>query len=193
MTPNTIDAIIAKLLEFEASVPFMYLDDAEPPVVTCGIGHAMFSVNDALGLPWSIGDLDALPAQIAADYLKVKQARPGYAAGHYKGLTICRLGDDDIRGLCRAEFLGHLAKFRKHVPDIGFYPVPAQLACGDLLFNLGPDFTVNGEWPKLTLAIFANDWTTAAVQSHRAPPINAARNKYVHDLFLSCVAPVQQR
>jgi hypothetical protein len=171
---------------FEGRIPCIYLDTNGVP--TCGKGHALFSQADALLLPWQINGQPATPQQITADYQAVKAAEPGHVWTHYEPLTVCRLADADIDGLCEHDLTVGWSTFLTHFPQAGEYPAPAQQALLEFAINPGPNWPVVRKegalvWPKLAAAVLANDWATAATQSHRAPPISKERNDYVAGLF----------
>ena len=52
-----------------------------------------------------------------------------------------------------------------------------------MVYNLGMSKLKNG-FPKFNTAVNAGDWQSAARESNRRPPISAARNQYVYDLFM---------
>ena len=186
MTPEILAAAVAALKGFEAVVPCMYRDTEA--VVTCGIGHALFSQSDALLLPWALISGPASPQDIIKDYQAVKAAEPGHTWQFYEPLTACWLLPADIEGLCQHDLTMRWTAFLHYYPQADEYPAPAIKALLDLCFSLGPGWPVvekNGVkvWPKLAAAVLANDWATCAAQCRR-PQVNAARNQYVRDRFL---------
>jgi hypothetical protein len=183
MTPDTLAKAVSATLGFEGRIAWLYRDDTPEGYATAGAGHACFTQADALLLPWQVAGQPATPQQIAADYQAVMAAPLGHTAGYYEPLTVCRLADADVVGLCGHDLTVGWATFLTHFPQADLYPDGAQLACCDLIVNLGPNWPVNGKWPHLAAAVLANDWATAAAQSHRAPPISAARNAYVAQQF----------
>jgi GH24 family phage-related lysozyme (muramidase) len=186
VTDSLLDQIVSRLLDFEGSCTWMYRDTNPAGIVTCGAGHALFSADAAILLPWRMGTEHALPGQVRADYLAVQLAPRGLTASPYASLSACRMLDGDVRGLCRLDLISRLFTLRKTLPDLDFYPDGAQEAIADMCFNLGPRFAANGSWPALTAAVLANNWPEAARQCHRRG-ISEARNKATRDLFLSAV------
>ena len=193
---QAIEAELAALANLEGSVACMYLDDDDPGNVTCGRGHLLPTQASALLLPWQIDGQPATPAQIAADYQAVKAAQPGHVWTRYEPMTVCRLAPADQEGLCRNDLIGCAQRLQVHFPQLAQYPVAAIQGALDIEFNCG-DFPIARnkagalEWPSLTRAVLANDWAAAAVQSHRAPPVSAARNAYVRSLFVQASATPQ--
>jgi hypothetical protein len=162
----------------------MYLDTADPPVVTCGAGHALFNQFTARSLPWKISNQYAVAPDIYKDYQAVLTAPAGHTAAFYEPLTVCRMSDEDIRGLCGTDLQSAMTGLRTYLPQWDQYPNPAIEAICDLAINLGSAWPAVGKWPKLAAAVLANDWATAAVECHRAPPISEERNRAIADLFL---------
>jgi len=187
-----IERAISALRQFEAIVPCMYKDTES--VISTGIGHALFTQDDALLLPWALISGPASPKDIIKDYQAVKAAEPGHTWQHYEPLTACWLLPADIDGLCQHDLTVRWAEFLRYYPQADEYPAPAIQALLDLTFNLGAGWPVvekNGAkvWPHLAAAVLANDWATCAVQSHR-PQVNADRNLYVKTLFLRAATGV---
>jgi hypothetical protein len=183
MTPSLLDSCITRTLAFEGSIAWLYRDDSDKGWPTCGAGHACFTQADALLLPWQLPDGTPAPAsQVIKDYQAVLAAPLGHTAAFYEDLTTCRLAPADIRGLTGVDIQTRMQTLRKYFPQWDQYPEPAIAALADMVVNLGGDFPP--EWPAFSGAILANDWGRAAVESHRAPPINSARNRAIHDLFI---------
>jgi GH24 family phage-related lysozyme (muramidase) len=184
MTPSLLDSCITRTLAFEGSIAWLYRDDSEKGWPTVGSGHACFTQADALLLPWQMPDGTPAPAsQVIKDYQAVLAAPLGHTAAFYEDLTTCRLAPADIRGLTGVDIQTRMQTLRKYFPQWDQYPSPAIEALADCAYNLGPGFPPF--WPALTRAVLANDWTAAAIQSHRAPPISAERNFCVSQLFLA--------
>ena len=186
MTDALLEQIVERTLRFEGSTQWMYRDDSPRGVVTCGAGHALFTAEAALLLPWCAGTQPAQATQVRSDYLTVQSAPGGHTAGHYELLTTCRLATADILDLCRSDIVGRMGVVRDHfLPGLDSLPDGVQAAIADLAMNLGPYFL--SLWPKLYAAIKAGDWREAAAQSHRAPPISNERNAEIAQLFLGAI------
>jgi len=67
-------------------------------------------------------------------------------------------------------------------PYFGDFPLSAQIALWDMIYNLGPG-GLRREFPLMRQAIQDGDWEEAARQSHRGD-IGEPRNDYVRDLFM---------
>lgn len=100
----------------------------------------------------------------------------------YKRFTKLQLNKVEIDKLTNK----HIDSFYKELKQIyiGFdaFPSEAKLALMDIIFNVGMT-DLRTRWPILNAAVKANDWAKAALNSNRKPPVSAARNKYVKDLF----------
>jgi GH24 family phage-related lysozyme (muramidase) len=171
-----IDDIIAD----EGLTTWMYLDTAAPPVVTCGCGHAMFSLSDCLALPW-----DQPVAAVTWDFGAVQAAAPGRLAVSYASLTKSRITEDFARQLAQQDLDGQVAILRKGFPRYDGLPAAARAAISDMAFNLGGSFL--SKWPKLRAALLAADWTAAAENCHRKG-ISDARNQATAALFMQAGA-----
>jgi len=189
MTPQLLASCVDRTIGFEGSIAWLYRDFSEKGWPTTGAGHALFSQYESRALPWKIGDRDAFANEIYKDFQVVLAAPLGHTAAYYEPLTVCRLTDEDIRGLCGNDIQVRMTALRKWVPQWDQYPPAAIQAIADMTFSLGPAWPVDGEWPKLAAAVLANDWREAAVQCHRAAPISEARNKTIAALFLQAANP----
>lgn len=169
--------LIDKLLEEEGITTWMYKDSKD--IVTCGVGHALFTVENALVLPWN-----QTPVAIKCDYDAVKAAPGGYRASWYASLTKSRLAPEYVHQLLEADIDANIVILRKYFPYYGSYPKPAQLALADMAFNLGGHFPK--AWPKLRDAVTTHDWCKAADECHRQG-ISQARNTRTQELFKSAV------
>jgi hypothetical protein len=85
VTDALLDQIVARLLDFEGSCTWMYRDTNPAGIVTCGAGHALFSAEAAILLPWRMGTEHALAGQVRSDYLAVQLAAAVRAGQEPKG------------------------------------------------------------------------------------------------------------
>lgn len=175
-------ALADRLIEEEGVCTWMYQDTAVPPVVTCGVGHALFAVENALVLPW-----DQPEAQVRADFAFVRSAPSGRVAKWYAQFTKARLTPEYIRQLLEADIEAAIVGVKRHFPTFDSFPASAQSAIQDLAFNLGPNFP--RAWPHFKAAVLAGDWATAAAECHRKG-ISEARNKATAELLLAAAGPV---
>jgi hypothetical protein len=174
---------IEAIKKFENIVTWMYLDTATKPVVTTGGGLALFSVEEAVQVPW-----DKPEPVVRKDYASVLTAPANYKAAWYRTLTTSRITETYAILIATAKLAQQRIEFLKHVPAYPTFPQSAREALDDLIYNLGPCWPVlkhNGtpEWPHLTAAVMAQDWAKAAKECRR-PQLSHERNQYVEDLFL---------
>ena len=173
MTPDP--ETLAMVLEDEGSVPWMYLDTADPPVVTCGAGHALCSPAAAVLLPW-----DQPREVVLADYAKVQAAPGGKLASFYALLTNSRLPASAVSTLASADLASVLGVMLRYYPGYPTFPLPARIALGNMAFNLGGGFPPR--WHQLTQAVTEEDWRACAGLCHRIRA-SAARNARTAALF----------
>lgn len=153
-----IEDLITDLTREEAAIPWMYLDTAG--VVTCAIGHALFTVENAIALPWSHHET------VEAGYAAVKAAPVGKVASYYAPLTVCRLTPEAMQAILRADIEAVLVGLRKRLPEFDEYPNPVQRALGDMAFNLGVGGLFS-KFPRFIAAVRQRDWLVAAQECHR--------------------------
>ncbi len=158
---------------YEGRTTWMYKDIAG--VVTCGIGHALFSALDAMVIEW-----DQPKAQINADWIAVHDAPTGHIASWYEPLTRSRLSSKVVEELLSADMINVRTVIEIYFPDFNKFPSSAQEAIQDMAFNLGPHFPK--DWPKFAACVLRHDWNGAADECVRRG-ISEARNKATQLLF----------
>jgi GH24 family phage-related lysozyme (muramidase) len=184
-------AYLPILSEFEGSIPYMYLDTAGN--VTVGVGNLLADAAAAQTLPFvvrpgpdadpSAPPVSATPDQIAADFAGVTQQPKALAASHYKQFTTLELPSDAILALLASRVQDFTTQLIAKFPDFNTYPAEACAAIFDMSFNLGLDGVLHG-FPTFSQAVRTADWTTAAAQCHRKPPISNDRNNWTQSQFL---------
>lgn len=172
------EQVLARLLNFEGSVAYMYRCTGGD--VTAGMGHAMITSGDAVRLNWQISGRSATPEEVIADFGKVAAAPKGNLAKFYEPLSQCRLATDYISSLAGQDIDAFESGLKRAFPRWDSYPEPVQEALFDMGFNLG--IAGLGKFVKLRAAIDADDWATAALESHRNG-ISDARNQATAALF----------
>jgi len=184
---------------FEGAIPYMYLDTSGK--VTVGVGNLLadaaaaqalaFVVRPEPGADPSAVPLAATPDQIAADFAAVAQQPEALAASHYMRFTTLNLPNDAILALLTSRVQDFTTQLIATFPNFNGYPPEACAAIFDMAFNLGLKKVANN-FPAFTRAVQAADWTTAAAQCHRLPPISDDRNNWTQSQFLQAAngAPV---
>ncbi|WP_151174109.1 glycoside hydrolase family protein [Pseudoalteromonas ruthenica] len=179
----------AKMEKYEGKINHMYLDSKG--YVTVGVGHLIKDLASAQKLSFKkSNNMPATKDEIKADYEAVKKQPKNRLAFSYKRYVKLKLSDLDINTLTNKHIDSFESELKRIFPDFSTYPSEARLALFDIIFNVGmTDF--NSEWPRLKKAVKAKDWSEAAKESNRKPPISAERNKYVRDLFEKAAANVK--
>lgn len=163
--------ICANITKHEGRLLQMYLDSKG--YVTCGVGHALFTVYDALSLEWLRYDhTRAENNQIIAAWTAVKSKQrqdPQLFLAYEESDYILAV---DLNRFTKVLFEGF--------PEIDTYPEGPQIAMYDIAFNCGS----LAKWPKLSAAVKAKDWNTAASESYR-PAVSHERNIDTANQFLA--------
>ena len=166
-----------RILSEESLTTWMYLDTANPPVVTCGIGHALFTIEDCLALPW-----DHPQDVVRQDYQTIAAEPPGYRAEWYEQFTTSRLAEIFLHELLERDIERQVKILRCHFLRYREYPEPAQEALDDMAFQLGGNFPRT--WPQFSQSVRNEDWERVAACCHRKG-ISEQRNRDTADLFLA--------
>lgn len=171
-----------KLEEYEGLVEHIYRDSKG--FATVGVGHMMPNIQAAQQLPfYTQQGSKATAAEIKVDYDAVMKQPSNRLANYYKRFTKLKMRRLDIDQLTNK----HIDAFHKELKiiylDFDKFPSEAKLALFDIIFNVGMT-NLKNKWPTMNAAIKAKDWSKAATNSNRQPPVSAARNKYVKDLFI---------
>ena len=168
------DEVRDRLYRLEGKSAYMY--QCTGGEVTVGVGHAIFSPEDAGALVWSVGT----PQKAAADWANVKAAQPDKVASFYATFSTCRIGDDEIAKLCDSDIASYEAQLKKSLPKWDSYPELAQQALFDMGYNLGVAGLM--KFKNMLAAVDRADGEEAAKQSHRKG-IQESRNQEIYDLF----------
>lgn len=178
-----VDIVIADLAESEGNIDHMYLDTRSK--VTVGQGTLLETVGEAVELPFLFRSSrsPATEDDIRAEYeiLDAMVNSEGNSAEYYEQFTLLVLGQATIEALVREYLRENFVGLLKIFPGFGNFPVSAQVAIWDMVYNLGLG-GFKEKFPKLQDAVRAGDWATAAEESERSG-IGQDRNDYVYDLF----------
>ena len=182
-----IEAVAARLKVFEGSTNYLYLCPAGK--VTCGVGHVIQSLSEALAMPFLVGVSLANIQQITNDYNNIRVAQPGLVVTSYMPYTTIRLSDDYVETILEKDIAAFLGYLHLTWPNFDSFPEPAQEAAFDVAYNVGSK-GLTTKFPHLVQAIDAGDWTTAAAQCHRTG-IQESRNQETAALFLQAAQQTQ--
>lgn len=180
MTPEQVAELKASLVAVEGRVHHMYLDTGNPPWVTCGVGHRIATVGDALSLPFEPH------AAIRHDFARVSAAPRGLRASAYAEMCESRLSDQAIDDLLDRDIDRKLLEIRSRFPLFDSWPGSVQLAFADMAFNLGVG-GIEHKFPRFTAAIGREDWAACAEECGR-PQLSRERNERTAELFRSANA-----
>ena len=182
-----LEQAMAKIKEFEGSIPWMYLDAVGK--VTVGIGMMLVNEIAAHGLPFTVGDRPARPDEIGREFARVSAMKPGQIAKFYFIQRGLNLPDATIEMKLSEMIEGFEGYLRSHIQGYEALPDAAKLALLDMIYNLGPG-RLFAEYPRLIAAIERGDWKAAAASSLRRGP-SAQRNAWVKEQFLTAGRFVQ--
>lgn len=181
LTTIELQTLRKKLEDYEGSVEHMYLDSKG--LVTVGVGHLLATLQEAQKLPFTTqARVKATAVEIQADYDAVKKQPANRLAIFYKRFTKLKLNKIEIDKLTNKHIDSFYRELKQLYSGYDAFPSEAKLALMDLIFNLGAT-NLRTKWPNLNKAVKASDWANAALNSNRKPPVSAARNTYVKDLF----------
>ena len=178
---------MAKIREFEGSVPWMYLDTVGK--VTVGVGLMLVNEAAASALPFAVSGRPATLDEINREFSRVSAMKRGQIAKSYFSKAGLALPEETIEAKLRDALEGFEGYLRSHVHGYDALPDAAKLALLDMVYNLGPG-RLFAEYPRLIAAIVRGDWKTAAAASLRRGP-SAARNLWTKEQFLAAAAVVE--
>jgi GH24 family phage-related lysozyme (muramidase) len=178
-----LEQSLAKLEEFEGSIPWMYLDTVGR--VTVGVGLMLPHAAAAAHLPFCFGERNATEEEIAAEFSRVDGLPMGRAALFYRRKDGPELGKPEIDSLLLTVLKGFEGELRAHLTGYESYPDGVKMALLDMAYNLGPAGLLNG-YPRLLKAVESGAWTQAAAVSFRHGP-GATRNQWTRTMFLQNV------
>lgn len=170
------------IAHWEGRVPWPYLDSADEPNVTIGIGCLIASVDDLRALPIRRyrDDELATPAELGSEFCRLRSMRGGQRAAAYRdGLY---LPESEIDALAIKRLRCMVAALPAVFPAFDSLPKAARTCLADLAWNVGvPGLRA---WRRLREALGATppDWIAAADNCTTANPGHvagrAARNAW---------------
>jgi GH24 family phage-related lysozyme (muramidase) len=175
LTPDLLERLKPHFEDQEGRESVIYPDSEGNP--TTGIGHLLAHVEDAIKLPFRLPDGKlATQAEIKSAWYRVRTTG--------RRVQNVLLAEKDIDSL----FLQDLKRFTtllfRNFGTLVDIPQPAVIALYDMAFNLGGFY----EFPRLRMAVLAEDWNLAAEECHRLG-IGSRRNTLTRALFLQAVKP----
>ncbi len=174
MHPSVAAAFGPLNAQWEARTGVMYLDmhrdpatGALDPLVTTGVGCLIDPKRAALPLPWRHRGTGKLAdrAAIEREWTAIK-ARPGLAPRGLKAferIATLTLDDAAIDALVEAKLQAVAAALRRQFRAFDLWPADAQMALLNMAWARGAHGFAR-DWPKLTRALLALDFATAAAE-----------------------------
>lgn len=178
MTAQDLSKDLAAITRWEGRVSWPYLDNAEFPNVTIGIGCLVASVDEMRALPLrrvADGQL-ATAAEVGAEFVRLRLMVGGQRAAAYRGRYYLAEADIDEIAIERLRRL--VAGMPAVFPAWDDLPAPAQACLLDLGWNcgLGQRPGLLG-WTHLREALASSppDWSLAAENCTTANPKKLAK------------------
>lgn len=181
-----LDQSMAKIKEFEGSVPWMYLDTVGK--VTVGVGLMLVNELAATALPFTIAGRSATSEEIGREFARVSAMKKGQLAHAYFSKQGLALPEQIIESKLKDTLIGFEGYLRTHLPGYDALPGAAKLSLLDMVYNLGPG-RLFSEYPRLLAAVERGDWKTAAAACLRRGP-SVKRNLWTEEQFRAAAAVV---
>lgn len=181
MRESVRQAFVPFTIPLEGALPghigitWMYPDVKN--LVSTGLGNLIDPISLALPLPFVRSDgTPATPAEIVTEWHRIKtlppdaKGRTAAQLGHLyaKPFTTLRLTNGGIERLVNAKLASNEIVLKRCFRDFDDWPADAQLATLSMAWAVGPAFwspaAGRGYFPKLTAALRALDFRTAAVE-----------------------------
>ena len=177
---ETIALAVEAITGFETVIPWMYLDTNS--IVTVGIGNALETLVEAVGLPFRDGNGNISSAdKVQHDYLRVKGMKPGFVARYYRVPNSPTLSIPAIKDLAAKHVRKDAEALEPQMDGFSRAPQCAQIALLDMAYNLGIAGLM--KFGNLRDAISKGDYESAANNCHRKS-ISEERNSWTQNQFL---------
>ena len=169
MWQSVEDAFFDFTTPLEGRVHFMYLDIKA--LVSTGIGNLLDNgpspLPDIFSVTWFHKDTGAIAsnAEILAEYTLVKNSGTAFATlAQKEAITTWRISDADINTLVNGKLHTNetFLEGRADFANLQNWPADAQLGLFSMAWAMGPAF----RFPRFQAAVAAEDWFTAAAESH---------------------------
>ena len=180
-----LDSYLPVCESFEGQVAHFYLDTVGR--VTIGVGNMVPGVAAAQQLPLVTGSgAPATADQIAQDFARVSALPKARMPSFYAAPGCPILTSDAIAALLKTRLQAFDAELRQLFPAFDAWPLPAQLAAMDMIFNLGPRKVLTG-YPRLLAAGRVRDFRGMAANCSRDASVAsfAIRNAWTQRQFLA--------
>jgi GH24 family phage-related lysozyme (muramidase) len=173
MKTSVLDVFESFSIEFEAKIPWMYLD--VKGLVTVGVGNLIDPMRAALSLPFVHRDSGALASLNEIIYewrkMKVNQKLAQWGAKAAGKIASLVLTEESISQLVRSKLLSNEIEIRRWLHNWDNFPADAQLGILSMAWAMGSGFFK--KFPQFTQACIVENWTIAAQECY----INSTNNK----------------
>lgn len=159
------EAFIPMTVAFEGGYINWMFPDVKG-LVSTGFGLMLEPIQSALALPWKRADgSPASPQEIVDDWNRVKNYPDAARLGHrsVEHVAQLRLTNEGIDHAVSVKIAQNESYLRQGFPQWDSWPADAQLGALSMAWAVGPAFWQSG-WPKLTAALRAQDFRTAALE-----------------------------
>ena len=199
MRSNVLDAFWDLTVAWEGGYINWMFPDIKG-LVSTGFGLLLDPVAMALTLPWRRADGGlATRDEIVADFARVKAHPDAARLGHksVERVAQLRLTKEDLRKAYEAKVRHNESVLRSYFADAyDEWPADAELGVHSMAWACGPAFASpsagRNHWPKLTAALRALDFETAAIEcfmdEEAANPGIRPRNKGNRIMFRNALA-----
>jgi hypothetical protein len=176
MRASVRPAFTAHVERYEGRCSWMYLDTKA--LVTTGVGNLIDPIGEAVRLPWA--RVDGTPAteqEIRADWWAIKGTPSLALRGAQAARSVAKLHltEEAIDELVAGKLEAFWATLLGYFPGACEWPADAQLGLLLHAWAVGPHAHRRG-WPRLSAALDACDWQTAA-EEVVIPGARPARNE----------------
>ena len=193
----------AQVAVFEGDIPHMYLDTRG--LVTVGVGRMLPTPASALLVRFvhRRGRQPATPAEINAAYLAVRGSIAGRPAAAYRTLSDLDFAPGEADRLLTEALIAAEAGCQRLFGGWNHFPLPAQLALLDMVYNMGEGRAVTPaqrqagqrehglyQFHRLRQSVAREDWVAASRECHRVG-IQPACDTWTRNKFLEAahIAP----
>lgn len=171
--------------DLEGRIAWPYLDTDDPPVVTVGLGCALFTAEAFTALPWLRGDgLSAIARETLAAWDFLHTMRGGQVARAYAYPGHLHLEDAAIDALAQTRLRANAEQLARTFLDFPTWPTAAKRGALSIAWACGADFPRT--WPLWSAAAKAQDWAGCAANCTIQK--NPKRSEAQRQLFLAAVA-----
>lgn len=191
-------SVIARTRKHEGVVSWPYLDTADEPKVTIGVGHMVPSDKAFAKLGLVLEGTDTKPDEtvvtaawntLQSMVAEQKTAKPKLKAEAFRAKTKVRLREQEIEKLLADDLEATVSYAKKAFPGFDSFPALAQEAIIDMMFNMGPGKFVKEKWPGFFKAVNGEgagphkpEWKKASKECLRKG-ISDDRNNEIKKLF----------